>query len=148
MPKKKIKSLSGSKSPATAVKRHSIDSYQEALTDIKRLVQQARYASARAVNAVMIAAYWEIGRRIVQVEQKGKKRADYGERIIEKLSRDLTKSCGKGFGGRKLERCRQFFLFYSKTKKSSTVLTKSLKQLKKNGFLEIQEKLPEIFPLS
>ena len=52
------------------------------------------------MNAIMTATYWEIGRRIVQVEQKGKKRADYGEELIKKISKDLTKSCGKGFSER------------------------------------------------
>ena len=75
--------------------------------DIKQLVQQARYASVRSVNAIMTATYWEIGRRIVKVEQKGQKRADYGEQLIEKMSKDLTKSCGKGFSFRNLNRYRQ-----------------------------------------
>ena len=134
------------------------NSYQKALSDIKQLVQQARYASARSVNAIMTATYWEIGKRIVQVEQKGKQRAGYGEKLIRKMAQDLTKSCGRGFGERKLERCRQFFLFYSETEKSSTVLTKSLKKmptvsaqslklLKTKGFSGIPSHLSDVFPL-
>ena len=63
------------------------------------------------------------------------------------MSKDLTKSCGKGFGERNLERCRQFYLIYARSKKSSAVLTESFKSLKSGKFSEIQSKLPEIFPL-
>ena len=63
------------------------------------------------------------------------------------MSKDLTKSYGKGFRERSLERCRQFYLIYTRSKKSSTVLTESLKLLKSGNFSEIQSKLPEIFPL-
>ena len=146
MPKKKVNKTKKSRTSVVA-KKQSISNYQKALTDIKQLVQQARYASARSVNAIMTATYWEIGRRIVKVEQKGQKRADYGEELIKKMSKDLTKSCGKGFGERSLERCRQFYLIYARSKKSSTVLTESLKSLKSGKLSEIQSKLPEIFPL-
>ena len=146
MPKKKVTKTEKSKTSVVA-KKKSIGSYQKALSDIKQLIQQARYASARSVNAIMTATYWEIGRRIVKVEQKGQKRADYGEELIKKMSKGLTKSCGKGFGERSLERCRQFYLIYVRSKKSSTVLTESLKSLKSGNFSEIQSKLPEIFPL-
>ena len=74
-----------------------MNNYQQAFSDIKELVQQARYASARSVNAIMTATHWETVRRIVKVEQKGQKRADYGEELIKKISKDLTKSYGKGF---------------------------------------------------
>ena len=135
-------------------------SYQKALSDIKQLVQQARYASARSVNAIMTAAYWEIGRLIVQAELKGKQRADYGARIIRKMSQDLTKSLGKGFSFRNLNKYRKFYLSYPYIRKVPTVsaqfktsqirqtpLAKPLKKLKTKSFLEIQDKLPEIFPL-
>ena len=95
----------------------------------------------------MTITYWEIGRRIVQVEQKGKKRAGYGEQLIKKLSEDLTKSCGKGFGVRNLEICRRFFLTYSPPKKSQTLSAKSHKLLKSSDFFEIREQLLDIFPL-
>ena len=99
----------------------SAGAYEKAFSDIKRLIQQARYASVRSVNAIMTATYWEIGRRIVLVEQKGKKRAEYGEELIEKLSKDLTKSCGKGFGKSNLHNFRQFYLSYSHIQKFQTV---------------------------
>ncbi len=127
MPKKKIKKI-------LTVKQLSTGSYQKALFDIKRLIQQTRYASARSVNAIMTAAYWEIGRRIVLVEQKGKKRAGYGEELIEKLSKDLTKSCGKGFGKSNLHNFRQFYLSYSHIQKFQTVSGKFKNTKKKQIF--------------
>ena len=83
MPKKKVTKTEKSKTSVVA-KKQSIGNYQKALFDIKQLVQQARYASARSVNAIMTATYWEIGRRIVKVEQKGQKRAGYGKELIRR----------------------------------------------------------------
>ena len=62
------------------------------------LLKTARSVSARSINAIMTATYWEIGRRIVESEMRGKKRADYGERLVERLAVDLTEQFGRGFG--------------------------------------------------
>jgi hypothetical protein len=64
---------------------------------IVELLDAARQAAARSVNALMTASYWEIGRRIVEAEQQGKRRAGYGEQLIERLSADLTAQFGRGF---------------------------------------------------
>ena len=66
------------------------------------LLEAARSASARAVNAVMTATYWEIGRLIVEVEQRGDSRAEYGEEVIKRLGQDLTNRFGRGFSWRNL----------------------------------------------
>jgi hypothetical protein len=58
----------------------------------------------------MTATWWEIGRRIVKSEQQGKKRAEYGEALLEKLAADLTARFGSRFGARNLRQMRQFFL--------------------------------------
>jgi hypothetical protein len=63
--------------------------YDAVLADLVRLVDAARHAAARSVNAVMTASYWAIGRRIVEQEQHGAERAGYGEHLIEQLSHDL-----------------------------------------------------------
>ncbi|MEO6910184.1 MAG: DUF1016 N-terminal domain-containing protein, partial [Edaphobacter sp.] len=62
------------------------------------LLDTARAASVRNVNALMTATYWEIGTRIVEFKQKGKKRAEYGEALIKQLAEDLTQQHGRGFG--------------------------------------------------
>ncbi|MDP2110229.1 MAG: PDDEXK nuclease domain-containing protein [Thiobacillus sp.] len=73
------------------------------------LLQAARAQAARSVNALMTASYWEIGRRIVEAEQKGKRRAGYGEQLILRLSADLTKQFGRGFSERNLDQMRLFY---------------------------------------
>ncbi|MBC8874028.1 MAG: DUF1016 domain-containing protein [Planctomycetes bacterium] len=87
-----------------------IGSYEGILTDVVELLERARRTSARAVNAVMTATYWEIGRRIVEFEQRGERRAKYGAQIIGRLSQDLTHRFGRGFSKRNVEQMRQFYL--------------------------------------
>ena len=58
--------------------------------DIVALLEAARHAAARSVNALMTASYWEIGRRIVEFEQAGQERAAYGQALLKRLSVDLT----------------------------------------------------------
>ena len=88
---------------------------------IVELLDAARQAAARSVNALMTASYWEIGRRIVEAEQKGRRRAGYGEQLMERLSADLTARFGRGFGVNNLESMRRFFLAYSQPQISQTV---------------------------
>jgi len=68
--------------------------------------------TARSVNALMTASYWEIGRRIVEAEQKGRRPAGYGEQLMEWLSANLTARFGRGFGVNNLESMRNFYLAY------------------------------------
>lgn len=84
--------------------------YGDIHTGIVDLLEAARRAAARSVNALMTASYWEIGRRIVEFEQGGKGRAGYGEALIERLADDLTQRFGRGFSQRNLEQMRQFYL--------------------------------------
>src|SRR5271165_5048211 len=65
---------------------------------IAMLLEEARRQSARHVNAILTATYWDIGRRIVEFVQAGESRAEYGEEVLARLSRDLTKKFGRGFG--------------------------------------------------
>jgi hypothetical protein len=94
--------------------------YVDVRTGIVELLNAARQAAARSVNSLMTASYWEIGRRIVQAEQKGTRRAGYGEQLIERLSLDLTLQFGRGFSPDNLENMRRFFLAYSTTAISET----------------------------
>jgi predicted nuclease of restriction endonuclease-like (RecB) superfamily len=84
--------------------------YTDIRGGIVEVLSAARQTAARNVNALMAASYWEIGRRIVEAEQKGKRRAGYGEQLIERLSFDLTQQFGRGFSARNLEQMRQFFV--------------------------------------
>lgn len=82
-------------------------------TDVCTIIDQGRERAYSAVSQQMIETYWNIGRRIVEEEQQGKERAEYGERIIEKLSEQLTFRYGKGFSKRYLAYFRQFYLTIS-----------------------------------
>lgn len=81
-------------------------------TDIKAILEQARGKARSAVNTAMVEAYWLIGQRIVQEEQQGQHKAQYGMRLLENLSRALTESLGKGFSYANLRNFRQFYLTY------------------------------------
>ena len=76
---------------------------------IVEVVHAARVSAARSVNTLMTASYWEVGRRIVEAEQKGKRRAEYGEQLIERLSGDLRLKFGRGFSRQNLQQMRQFY---------------------------------------
>ncbi|WP_322053702.1 PDDEXK nuclease domain-containing protein [Paraburkholderia bannensis] len=89
------------------------------------LLDAARHAAARSVNALMTASYWEIGRRIVEAEQQGKRRAGYGQQLMVRLSADLTAQFGRGFSPDNLENMRLFFLTYPQPAISETLSRKS-----------------------
>jgi predicted nuclease of restriction endonuclease-like (RecB) superfamily len=99
-----------SKQLTTAGKNPSALRYEDVLSGMIDLLESARRASARAVNSIMTAAYWEVGRRIVDVEQAGRQRKDYyGEEIVDRLSRDLTARFGRGFGRSNLFQMKAFY---------------------------------------
>lgn len=80
--------------------------------DIQAILAQARSKARSAINSVMVEAYWLIGQRIVQEEQQGQHKAQYGMRLLENLSRTLTESLGEGFSYANLRNFRQFYLTY------------------------------------
>lgn len=86
--------------------------YNVILGDISHVIESARGASVRAINAAMTAGYWLIGQRIVEFEQKGEKRAGYGEELLERLSADLSKCYGRGFGVVNLSQMKKFYLLW------------------------------------
>jgi hypothetical protein len=84
----------------------------ELIAEIQQVVQSARGQVKRVVNQAMVQAYWEIGRLIVEHEQKGQARAEYGKQQLKQLSQALTGSLGKGFDISNLRRMRAFFQAY------------------------------------
>jgi predicted nuclease of restriction endonuclease-like (RecB) superfamily len=96
----------------TLPKTKKLEAYGHLVSGITELLEAARRTSARSVNAIMTAAYWMIGRRIVEYEQGGKARAEYGEALLESLSADLSNRYGRGFGVDNLQRFRSFYLAY------------------------------------
>ncbi len=92
--------------------------------DIKAILEQARNKARSAVNSAMVEAYWLIGQRIVQEEQRGSSRAVYGERLLANLSRALSASLGRGFSYANLRNFRQFYLTYPDPEICYTVCSK------------------------
>ena len=81
---------------------------------IRQVLETARQSAYKAVNFAMVQAYWQIGRLIVEDEQNGENRAEYGKKVLDGLAERLTADFGKGFDARELRRMRQFYLLFSK----------------------------------
>lgn len=82
------------------------------LSEIKRIIQQSRANAVRSVDFCRVQMYWALGKRILEEEQEGKERADYGTFLLKKLSKELMPEFGSGFSVRQLELCRQFYREY------------------------------------
>ena len=91
------------------------------INEIKRILKNARQKAYTAVNSAMVEAYWEIGRRIVEEEQRGKERAEYGKEIVKNLSKELTEEFGKGFSRRTLWEMRKLYVYFSDYEKVRTL---------------------------
>jgi predicted nuclease of restriction endonuclease-like (RecB) superfamily len=87
-----------------------LTAYRGLVTGIADLLDQSRRTLARAVNNILTATYWEIGRRIVEFEQGGEARAEYGEEVLKRLAEDLTARFGRGFSRSNLQQMRLFYL--------------------------------------
>ena len=94
------------------------------INEIKKILKNARQKAYTAVNSAMVEAYWEIGRRIVEEEQSGRERAEYGKEIIKNLSKELTEEFGKGFGERNIRNIRQFYVLFSDYEKWKSLISK------------------------
>jgi len=95
------------------MKSKKSDVWSQGICDrIRKIIENARGNIARAVNTEMVIAYWYIGKEIINEEQKGKARAQYGESILERLSERLTAEFGKGFDDSNLWNMRKFYQMY------------------------------------
>lgn len=99
------------------------DKYSELLTNIGLTLQTARMNAIKVINSELVKANWEIGRHIVEFEQHGEERAEYGSALLARLSKDLQLNYGKGFGRRNLLDMRRFFLAYPKWQTVSAKLS-------------------------
>ena len=79
---------------------------------IRLIIHDAQQGAYKAVNHAMVRAYWNIGQLIVKDEQKGEKRAKYGENLLDELGRRLTDEFGRGFSSTNLKNFRKFFLAF------------------------------------
>ena len=84
--------------------------YRRVQNELVELVELSRGVAIQRVNALMSATYWEIGQRIVQVEQDGAQRAGYGDALIDRLAIGMTERLGRGFSSTNLKQMRSFYL--------------------------------------
>ena len=85
---------------------------QEFVTDIRQIINDARANAVRSVDFCRVQMYWHLGKRILEEEQQGKARADYGTYLIRNLAKAIEPEYGSGFGVRQLEQARQFYRIY------------------------------------
>jgi predicted nuclease of restriction endonuclease-like (RecB) superfamily len=113
--------------------------YQNLIDQIGVLLQQGRQKAAQSVNTILVQTYWEIGRYVVEFEQGGNERAEYGTQLFERLSKDLTNAHGKGFSRSNLVYMRKLYLSFQIRETLSHILTWShyFEILKAENELEI-----------
>lgn len=103
-------------------------------SQIVDLLQSARSKVVRTINQTMVITYFEIGRMIVEEEQGGKERADYGKQILKELSKVLTNDFGKGFSVDNLENMRRFYLVYGKSETLSRISENAISETSSQNF--------------
>ncbi|HMR87011.1 MAG TPA: DUF1016 N-terminal domain-containing protein [Saprospiraceae bacterium] len=113
--------------------------YHILIDQIGHLLVEGRRKAAQSVNTILVKTYWEIGRYIVEYEQKGNERDEYGTQLFERLSKDLTLQYGKGLSRSNLEYIRKLYLQFQKRETVSHILTWShyFEILKSDSDLEI-----------
>ena len=97
--------------------------YKRLLASIGFTIETARQNAVKAINTELVKANWEIGRHIVEFEQQGQERAEYGSDLLARLSKDLGQRYGKGFGRRNILDMRRFYLAFSKWQTVSAKLS-------------------------
>jgi len=114
--------------------------YNSLLIQISEIIAQGRTRAVQAIDLIQVRTYWHIGRMIVEHEQGGKARAEYGEALIRRLSGDMIKRFGKGFSEINLRNMRRFYLEFS-AKIQQTVSVKSLKSIRQTVSDEFEPRL-------
>ena len=89
-----------------------LQNYEELIAAISQAHEQAQHRAVQAINIALTLRNWVIGYHIVEYEQHGSDRAQYGERLLDTLTKDLRQRLGRGFGRRNLFLFREFYLRY------------------------------------
>ena len=89
-----------------------ISDIQNLYNDVREIIASARQGAVRSVDFSRVQMYWNIGKRILETEQGGKERAEYGSYLLKNLAKRLEPEYGSGFSIRQLEMCRQFYRTY------------------------------------
>lgn len=114
---------------------------------VAALLEQARKQVVTAVNLTMVHTYFEIGRTIVEDEQQGELRAEYGKQVLKELSVKLKERFGKGFSEQNLRNMRQFFLVYQDRADSIRQKPSSELQITSIQLVEKQQMPSSQFPV-
>ena len=97
--------------------------YQDLIRQVGCDLEAGRMQVISAVNSAMVRTYWIIGQHIVEYEQNGHEKADYGSGLLDQLSEDLSRQYGNGFGRRNVFCMRRFYLLYPKIQTVSGFLS-------------------------
>src|SRR5690554_197648 len=89
-----------------------VNNYKNLKGEIGQLLKEGRNQAGRSVNTILLHTYWHIGKHIVEFEQKGKEKSQYGDELLEKLSKDLTMEFGRGFSRSNLFQIRKFYITF------------------------------------
>jgi len=108
---------------------------------VAELIQSARHLLEKQVNTAMVVTYFEIGRRIVEREQQGLKRAQYGKKILQRLSDYLTAQLGKGYSVENLKLMRRFYVVYAGRAIGESVITQSADSIGETVFTQFDGKI-------
>jgi len=113
--------------------------YNQLIESIGAILKEARSRIATAVNTTLVKTYWNIGRYIVEFEQNGSERAEYGSNLLGRLSADLSHQYGKGFSRSNILYMRKFYICFPNSETVSHVLSWShyFEILKSDDPLEI-----------
>ncbi len=133
----------------SVTRERGLGNYGQLVTGVVELLDQARRSAARSVNTIITSTYWEVGRRIVEHEQHGKTKADYGESLLDKLSSDLSKKLGRGFSRRNVFLMRQFYVAHiAKVQTVSAQLSEAEFSIVQTVSAQLADpKKPPVFPL-
>jgi len=109
--------IAGNEKPVTK------SSYNIMLKNIETILEKGRKTAYASVNNIMLTTYWEIGREIVEFEQKGKEKAEYGSKLLDRIAQDLKNKYGKGFSRSNVIYMRLLYLKYPKSETLSHQLS-------------------------
>ena len=99
--------------PRQEVERARSKSDNAFVNDIRHIIENGLKSAYQSVSSTMVHTYWQIGQRIVEEEQHGEKRAEYGTRLLEFLAEELSQEYATGFSARNLRDYRQFYQYFS-----------------------------------
>lgn len=122
--------------------KHQLKKLNILYDEIRDVLEKARSSAYRYVNYAMVQAYWQVGYLIVENEQEGKERAEYGKAILEEISKRLSLEFGKGFDVTNLRKMRQFYLLFSKRDAVSLKSDRSIRDAIRPEFREVEKRHP------